>query len=49
MYKLLKLKKIIKSLKPENLHGYDEILVKILKFSSQFVTSPLTYMCTKSL
>jgi Notch-like protein len=40
---------IIKSLKLSNSHGYDESSVKILKVSSQFICSPLTKICNKSL
>ena len=40
---------MIKSLKPTYSHGYDEIPVKILKVSSQFISSPLTKICNKSL
>jgi hypothetical protein len=40
---------IVKSLKPKNSHGYDEILVEILKISSPFISSPLTDICNKSL
>ena len=36
-------------MKSENLHECDKIVVKILKLSSQFVTSSLTYVCNKSL
>jgi len=43
------LEKIIKLLKSRNSHGYDGIPTKILKVSSPFVTSPLTYICNKSL
>jgi hypothetical protein len=32
---------IIKFLKLKDLHGYDEISAKILKFSSPFIISPL--------
>jgi Notch-like protein len=39
----------IKSLKPTNSHEYDEISAKILKSSSHFVSSPLTYIFNKSL
>ena len=50
MYELQKMKKTnIKSLKSKNSHGYDELSVKILKLSSQFITSPLNYICNKSL
>jgi hypothetical protein len=40
---------IIKSLKPKNSYGFDEISVKILKISSPFVLSPLTYIFNKAL
>ena len=43
------IEKIIKSLKTKNAHRYDEILVKILKSSAPFISSPLTYICNKSL
>jgi exonuclease III/uncharacterized protein YutD len=43
------MKDIIKSLKWKNSHGYDEIPIKILKISLSFITSPLTYICNKSL
>jgi hypothetical protein len=33
--------KIIKSLKFRSSHGYDKISVKVLKISSQFISSPL--------
>jgi hypothetical protein len=39
---------IIKSLKWKNLHGYDEISIKILKISLPFIISPLTYICNRS-
>jgi Notch-like protein len=41
--------KIIKSLKAKGCHGYDEISVKILKWGSPFIVSPLTYIFNKSL
>jgi len=41
--------KIIKSLKSKKSHGYDGIPMKILKVSTPFITSPLTYICNKSL
>ena len=41
--------KIIKSLKSRTSHGYDGIPMKILKVSAHFITSPLTYICNKSL
>jgi hypothetical protein len=40
---------IIKSLKPKTSHGYDKCSVQILKISSPFISSPLTYICNKSL
>jgi len=43
------IEKIIISLKSKNSHGYDGIPVKILKVSTPFITSPLTYICNKSL
>jgi hypothetical protein len=39
----------MKSLKSTNSHGYDEIPVKILKTVSDFIISPLTHICNKSL
>jgi hypothetical protein len=41
------IEKIIKSLKSENFHGHDGISMKILKASTPFITSPLTYICNK--
>jgi hypothetical protein len=43
------IEKIIQSLKSKNSHGYDGTPMKILKVSTSFITSPLTYMCNKSL
>ena len=43
------IEKIIKSLKSKNSHGYDGIPMKILKVSTPFITSPLTYIRNKSL
>ncbi|PNF17558.1 hypothetical protein B7P43_G15556, partial [Cryptotermes secundus] len=40
---------IIKSLKPKNSHGYDEISTKLLKASSVYISSPLNHLCNKSL
>jgi hypothetical protein len=36
-------------MKPKNSHGYDEILLRILKFSALYVLSPSTYICNKIL
>ena len=41
--------KIIHSLKSKNSHGYDEISSKILKASTPYVLSPLTYIFNKVL
>ena len=38
---------IIKSIKSKNTYGYDEISTKILKISSNYITSPLTHICNK--
>ena len=43
------IEKIIKSLKTTNAQGYDEISVKILKWSAPFISSPLAYIYNKSL
>jgi len=43
------IEKIIKSLKSKNSHACDGIPMKILKVSTPFVTSPLTYICNNSL
>ena len=40
--------KIIESLKSKNSYGYDEIPIKILKLSTPFIFSPLTFICNKS-
>jgi len=37
--------KIIKSLKSKNTGGYDEISTRILKLSTPYIISPLTYIC----
>ena len=41
--------KIIKSLKTTNSQGFDEISAKILKWSAPFISSPLAYICNRSL
>ena len=43
------IEKIIKSLKTKNVHGYDEISIKTLKWSVPFISSPLTYIFNESL
>jgi hypothetical protein len=40
---------IIKSLKPTNSHGYDEISFKILNVSSHLISSLISCICNKSL
>ena len=40
---------IIKSLKPKNSFGYDEISPKILKISANYISSPLTYIYNKAI
>jgi len=41
------IEKIINSLKSKNSHGYDEISVNILKFSSPYISSQLCHICNK--
>jgi hypothetical protein len=43
------IEKIISSLKSKNSHGYDEISVNILKFSSPYISSPLCHIYNKIL
>jgi hypothetical protein len=43
------IERIINSLQSKSSHGYDEILIKILKVSAPFISSPLNYICNKSL
>jgi hypothetical protein len=43
------LENIIKPLKLKNSSGYDGISTKILKLSSLIISSPLTYICNKSI
>ena len=43
------IEKIIKELKSKKSCGYDEIMTKILKISSPFIVSPLTYICNRML
>jgi hypothetical protein len=38
---------IIKSIKSKNSRGYDEISTKILKIGSNYIVSPVTYICNK--
>ena len=43
------IEKIIKELKSKQSYGYDEITTEILKMSSPFIFSPLTYICNRML
>jgi Notch-like protein len=43
------IKDIIKTLKWKNSKGYDEVPLNILKISTPFISSPLVYICNKSL
>ena len=38
---------IVKTLKPKNLCGYNEISTKLLKIYATFISSPLNYICNK--
>jgi len=40
---------IIRSLKPSNSSGYDEITTTILQACSPYITSPLNYICNRVL
>jgi hypothetical protein len=41
--------RIIKFLKTKNSYGYDEISTKSLKISCPFISSPINYICNKTL
>jgi hypothetical protein len=43
------IERIIKSIRVKNLHGYDGITTKILKVSAPYISSPLSYICNKSI
>jgi len=43
------IEQIIKSLKTIHSYGYDEISMKILKISCPFISSPINYICNKTL
>ena len=43
------IEKLINSTKSKNSHGYDQIYSRILKVSSPYVLSPLTYLFNKIL
>jgi len=38
---------IIKTLKPNNSYGYNEISIKLFKITAPFISSPLNYICNK--
>jgi hypothetical protein len=42
-------KDIVKSLKWKSSYGYDEMPQRILKISLPFITSPITFICKKTL
>jgi Notch-like protein len=41
------IEQIIKSIRTKNSYGSDEVSFMILKLSTQFIISPLTYVCNK--
>ena len=43
------IEKIINTLRMKNSYGYDEISTKVLKISAPFISSPLYYICNKSM
>jgi Notch-like protein len=43
------IERIIKSIKVKSLHGYDGINTKMLKASAPYISSPLNYICNKSI
>jgi hypothetical protein len=40
---------IIKSLKAKNSFGYDEVSTKVLKISANYICSPITHICNKTI
>jgi sarcosine oxidase/L-pipecolate oxidase len=40
---------IIKALKPKDAKGYDDIPIKVLKWCTPFISSPITYIFKKSI
>jgi hypothetical protein len=40
---------IIKSVRVKNSHGYDGITTKMLKASAPYISTPLNYICNKSI
>jgi hypothetical protein len=47
-HKAKRIENIIRSLKAKGSHGYDGITTKILKISAPFISSPLSYIFSKS-
>jgi len=43
------IEKIINSLKIKESSGYDDVSTKLLKISAPFISSPLSYICNKSM
>jgi hypothetical protein len=43
------IERIINTIKVKNSHGYDEITTKMLKASAPYISSPLNYICNKSI
>jgi hypothetical protein len=43
------IERIIKFIRVKNLHGYNGITTKMLKVSAPYISSPLTYICIKSI
>jgi hypothetical protein len=43
------IERIINSIKVNNSHGYDGIATKMLKISAPYISSPLNYICNKSI
>jgi hypothetical protein len=44
-----KIYSIIKALKTKNLYGFDEISTNLLRISANYICSPLTHICNKSI
>jgi hypothetical protein len=43
------IQKIISAMKPKYSYGYDEVSIRVMKASTPFIVSPLTYICNKIL
>jgi hypothetical protein len=42
------IERIVKSIRVKNSHGYDGITTEMLKVSAPYISSPLNYVCNKS-